>query len=86
MNITDKQAPYVEKVEKMLKNQGIRVNCDLRNEKVGFKIREHTLQRIPYMLVVGDREVEEECVAVRSLGGEDLGSLAIDKFVDLVKQ
>ena len=86
MNITDKQAPYVEKVEKMLKNQGIRVNSDLRNEKVGFKIREHTLQRIPYMLVVGDREVEEECVAVRSLGGEDLGSIAIDKFVDLVKQ
>jgi threonyl-tRNA synthetase len=58
----------------------------LRNEKVGFKIREHTLQRIPYMLVVGDREVEEESVAVRSLGGEDLGSMAIDKFVDLVIQ
>ena len=58
----------------------------MRNEKVGFKIREHTLQRIPYMLVVGDREVEEESVAVRSLGGEDLGSITIDKFVDLVKQ
>jgi threonyl-tRNA synthetase len=86
MNITDKQAPYVEKVEKMLKNQGIRAISDLRNEKVGFKIREHTLQRIPYMLVVGDREVEEECIAVRSLGGEDLGSLAVDQFVDLVKQ
>jgi threonyl-tRNA synthetase len=86
MNITDKQAPYVEKVEKMLKNHGIRAISDLRNEKVGFKIREHTLQRVPFMLVVGDREVEEEQVAVRSLGGEDLGSLAIDKFVDLVKQ
>jgi len=86
MNITDKQAPYVGKVEKMLKNQGIRVISDLRNEKVGFKIREHTLQRIPYMLVVGDREVEEECVAVRSLGGEDLGSITVDKFVDLVNQ
>jgi threonyl-tRNA synthetase len=85
MNITDKQAPYVEKVGKMLKNQGIRAICDLRNEKVGFKIREHTLQRIPYMLVVGDREVDEECVAVRSLGGEDLGFLAVDKFVELVK-
>ena len=70
----------------MLKNQGIRAISDLRNEKVGFKIREHTLQRIPYLLVVGDREVEEERVAVRSLGGEDLGSLAIDKFVELVQQ
>jgi threonyl-tRNA synthetase len=86
MNITDKQAPYVGKVEKMLKNQGIRVISDLRNEKVGFKIREHTLQRIPYLLVVGDREVEEERVAVRSLGGKDLGSKAVDEFVDLVKQ
>jgi len=86
MNITDKQAPYVGKIEKMLKNQGIRAISDLRNEKVGFKIREHTLQRIPYMLVVGDREVEEESVAVRSLGGEDLGSITIDRFVDLVKQ
>ena len=86
MNITDKQAPYVEKVEKALKNQGIRVISDLRNEKVGFKIREHTLQRIPYMLVAGDREMENDSVAVRNLGGEDLGSIAIDAFVDLVKQ
>ena len=86
MNITDKQAPYVEKVEKTLKNQGIRVISDLRNEKVGFKIREHTLQRIPFMLVAGDREVEEGSVAVRRLGGEDLGSISIDEFVDLVNQ
>ena len=86
MNITDKQAPYVEKVEKTLKNQGIRVISDLRNEKVGFKIREHTLQRIPYMLVAGDREVEQESVAVRRLGGEDLGSTTIDAFVDMVNQ
>ena len=86
MNITDKQAPYVGKVEKMLKNQGIRTISDLRNEKVGFKIREHTLQRIPYMVVVGDREVDEECVAVRSLGGNDLGSMSIDEFVHVVQQ
>jgi threonyl-tRNA synthetase len=86
MNITDKHAQYVEKIEKMLKNQGIRAISDLRNEKIGFKIREHTLQRIPYMLVVGDREMENESVAVRSLGGKDLGSIAIDEFVDLVKQ
>jgi threonyl-tRNA synthetase len=86
MNITDKQAPYVEKVQKMLKNQGIRAICDLRNEKVGFKIREHTLQRVPYMVVVGDREVEEESVAVRSLGGKDLGSIAVEDFVHMVQQ
>ena len=86
MNITDKQAPYVEKVQKMLKNQGIRAISDLRNEKVGFKIREHTLQRIPYMVVVGDREVEEERVAVRSLDGKDLGSLAVNEFVHMVQQ
>jgi threonyl-tRNA synthetase len=86
MNITDKQAPYVEKVQKMLKNQGIRAISDLRNEKVGFKIREHTLQRIPYMVVVGDREVEEESIAVRSLGGKDLGSIAVEEFVHMVQQ
>ena len=86
MNITDKQAPYVEKIEKMLKNQGIRAISDLRNEKVGFKIREHTLQRIPYMLVVGDREVEEEKIALRSLGGEDLGSMAVEQFLHMVQQ
>jgi len=86
MNITDNQAPYVGKVEKMLKNQGIRVISDLRNEKVGFKIREHTLQRIPYMIVVGDREVAEDRIAVRSLGGEDLGSIAVEQFVDMVHQ
>jgi threonyl-tRNA synthetase len=86
MNITDKQAPYVEKVEKMLKNQGIRAISDLRNEKVGFKIREHTLQRIPFMVVVGDREVEEESIAVRSLSGKDLGSIAVDEFVHMVQQ
>ncbi len=84
MNITDKQAKYVEKVEKILKNQGIRVISDLRNEKIGFKIREHTLQRIPYLLVVGDREMENHSVAVRSLGGEDLGAMQIDDYVKLV--
>ena len=86
MNITDKQAEYVQKVEKMLKNQGIRVISDLRNEKIGFKIREHTLQRIPYLLVIGDREMDEGSVAVRSLGGEDLGAMQIDDYVNLVRE
>jgi threonyl-tRNA synthetase len=86
LNITDKQAKYVEKIEKMLKNQQIRVISDLRNEKIGYKIREHTLKRIPYLIVVGDREVEADTIAVRSLGGDDLGVMQIDEFINLVNQ
>jgi threonyl-tRNA synthetase len=62
----------------MLKNQGIRVEADLRNEKIGFKIREHTLQRVPYLLVVGDREAESKTVAVRTRSGKDLGSMTLE--------
>ncbi len=86
LNITDKQANYVANIEKMLKNQQIRVISDLRNEKIGYKIREHTLKRIPYMIVVGDREVEETTIAVRSLGGDDLGVMQIDDFINLVNE
>jgi len=78
MNITDKQAEYAGNVGELLKKQGLRVNLDLRNEKIGFKIREHTLQRVPYLLVVGDREVENRTVAVRTQQGKDLGSLSPD--------
>jgi threonyl-tRNA synthetase len=81
MDITDRQADYVQKVKKTLQKHGLRVNADLRNEKIGFKIREHTLQKVPYMLVVGDREVENSTVAVRTRSGEDLGSLTIDDLV-----
>ena len=77
-NITDRQADYVRQVEESLKKQGLRVISDLRNEKIGFKIREHTLQRVPYLLVIGDREVETQTVAVRTRAGEDLGSMSID--------
>ena len=62
----------------MLKNQGFRVEADLRNEKIGFKIREHTLQRVPYLLVVGDREAELKTVAVRTRNGKDLGSMSLE--------
>jgi len=86
MNITDNQAEYIEKTEKLLKNQGIRVISDLRNEKIGFKIREHTLQRIPYLLVVGDREVENGELAVRSQGGKDLGVMKVNDFIAHVNQ
>jgi threonyl-tRNA synthetase len=84
INITDKQADYAKNIEKMLKKQQIRAISDLRNEKIGFKIREHTLQRIPYMLVIGDREMEEGKIAVRSQGGEDLGAMPVEQFVELV--
>ncbi len=80
LNITDKQAVFARKVEETLKNQGLRVKSDLRNEKIGFKIREHTIQRIPYLLVVGDRETEAGTVAVRTRSGEDLGSLSIEQL------
>ena len=81
MNITDAQAEYVEQVRKTLMNQGLRVAADLRNEKIGYKIREHTLQRVPYLLVIGDRERDNGLVAVRTRGGEDLGSMTLSDFV-----
>ena len=71
---------------KSLKKQGFRVESDLRNEKIGFKIREHTIQRIPYLLVLGDREAESETVAVRNRSGEDLGSMTLNEFVSLLQE
>jgi threonyl-tRNA synthetase len=81
-NITDAQADYVNAVTKTLSDQGFRVRADLRNEKIGYKIREHTLQRVPYLLVVGDREKENGLVAVRARSGEDLGSMSLAEFVE----
>ena len=86
MNITDKQADYVHLVTETLNNKGFRVINDLRNEKIGFKIREHSMQRTPYLLVVGDKEVETQTVAVRTREGKDLGSLAIDAFAELLNE
>ncbi len=77
MNITDKQADFAKTVEKQLREAGIRANADLRNEKIGFKIREHTMQRTPYLLVIGDREVETNSVAVRTRSGQDLGVMPL---------
>ncbi len=79
--ITDKHAEYAQQVENTLKKHGIRAISDLRNEKIGFKIREHTLQRIPYLLIVGDREAESGTVSVRTREGKDLGAVAIDEFI-----
>lgn len=80
MNITDKQSEYVRKCAKYLNSQGFRVNSDLRNEKIGFKIRQHTLQRVPFLLVAGDKEVESGTLSVRTRGGKDLGSLSLEDF------
>ncbi|MCU0833504.1 MAG: threonine--tRNA ligase [Chromatiaceae bacterium] len=82
LNITDRQAPYVGEVTKALRDKGFRAESDLRNEKIGFKIREHTLQRVPYLLVVGDREVESRTLAVRDRSGKDLGILGLEDFID----
>ena len=84
LNITDSQAPYCEDVYKSLASKGFRVEKDLRNEKIGFKIREHTIQRVPYLLVVGDREIENGQIAVRARNGDDLGSMSIDDFSQLL--
>jgi len=82
LNITDKQADYCKEIEKTLRNKGFRVISDLRNEKIGFKIREHTIQRVPYLLVAGNQELENGTLAVRSRAGEDLGTMTLDDFCD----
>jgi threonyl-tRNA synthetase len=84
LNISEKQTDFVKNVNKKLKKQGLRVISDLRNEKIGFKIREHSMQRYPYILVVGKREMENNKISVRKRGGEDLGSMSIEAFVKLV--
>ena len=85
LNITDKQVDHVKAVENRLKAQGVRAISDLRNEKVGFKIREHSIQAVPYMLVIGDREMENDELAVRTQSGEDLGVMSVSDFAALVK-
>ncbi len=86
LNITDSQADYTLEVVNSLKQKGFRVESDLRNEKVGFKIREHTIQKVPYLLVVGDREVENGQVSVRARNGDDLGAMSIDDFAALLAE
>ena len=85
MNITDSQAEYVQQVVKTLSDAGLRVKADLRNEKVGFKIREHTLRRVPYMLVCGDKEIAEGKIAVRTRKGADLGTFKVEEFAEILK-
>ncbi|ELC7280155.1 threonine--tRNA ligase [Aeromonas veronii] len=86
MNITDNQADYAVKVAKALNDAGLRAKADLRNEKIGFKIREHTLKRVPFMLVCGDKEVEAGKIAVRTRKGADLGTYPVEEFIALLIQ
>jgi len=86
MGISQKQSDYVAKIAKELQNKGFRADVDLRNEKIGFKIREHTLQRVPYLIVVGEREAQENAVAVRTRKGEDLGVMTLDDFVSTLNE
>ena len=84
LNITDAQAEYAQKVAKTLQNQGLRVDLDLRNEKITYKIREHSMQKLPFLLVVGDKEMAAGAVAVRARGGKDLGAMPLEAFCALI--
>jgi threonyl-tRNA synthetase len=85
LNITDQQADYAQQVEAHLQKQGFRATADLRNEKIGLKIREHTLQKVPYLLIVGGREVENQQIAVRLQDGQDKGTMSLDAFIEQLR-
>jgi threonyl-tRNA synthetase len=76
----------VSQIMRELEQHGVRVKIDLRNEKIGFKIREHSMQRIPYLVIIGDKELEDQNITVRTQKGEDLGSLSISEFAERLKQ
>ena len=84
LNITDSQAEYAQSVAKKLKNQGLRVDLDLRNEKITYKIREHSMQKLPYILVVGEKEKAAGAVAVRARGNQDLGVMSLEAFAEKI--
>jgi threonyl-tRNA synthetase len=84
LNITDSQADYAQQVAKTLQNQGLRVELDLRNEKITYKIREHSMQKLPYILVVGEKERAAGAVAVRARGNQDLGVMSVDAFSEKI--
>lgn len=86
LNITDKQASFCKEIAEKLTNMGFRVATDLRNEKVGFKIREHTIQKVPHLLVVGDKEVETSTVTVRTRRGEDFGNMSVEAYAQLINE
>jgi threonyl-tRNA synthetase len=85
LNISDAQAEYAQKVAENLKKQGFRVQLDLRNEKITYKIREHSVQKLPYLIVIGDKERDANTVAVRARGNVDLGVMSVDALVERLK-
>jgi threonyl-tRNA synthetase len=86
LNIADRHADYASEVMRVLEKQGVRVKIDLRNEKIGFKIREHSMQRVPYLIIIGDKELEDQSMTVRTQKGDDLGRLSINTFTERLKQ
>lgn len=84
-NISEAQADYARDVAQKLRQAGLRVELDLRNEKINYKIREHSLQKLPYQLIVGDKEKADNLVAVRSRSGENLGQMSLDAFIERMK-
>jgi len=85
LNITDKHSKYSEKIRNLLQKSGFRAQSDLRKEKITYKIRDHSMQKTPYLLVVGDKEMENETVSVRARGGEDLGEMSTSDFMDILE-
>jgi len=86
LTITDRHAAYAREVEARLRGAGLRVIADLRNEKITYKIREHSLQKLPYQLIVGDKEMQAKQVAVRTRGGEDLGAMSLDALLGRLRE
>jgi threonyl-tRNA synthetase len=86
LNIAESQAEYAHSLAQTLQKQGVRVAADLRNEKISYKIREHTLEKVPYLLVVGDKERDAQTVAVRARGGVDLGVMPVEAFVERLQE
>ena len=86
LNITDKQADYCQNLTNLLKKNGFRAHSDLRNEKITYKIRDHSLQKTPFLLIAGNREMENNTIAVRARGGEDLGEMSIDSLIQMLQQ
>jgi threonyl-tRNA synthetase len=85
LNITDSHKDYTSSLNEVLLNSGFRSECDLSNEKIGYKIRNHAMSRVPYMLIIGEKELENKTVSVRDRAGNDLGDMTIDSFTDLLK-
>jgi threonyl-tRNA synthetase len=86
LNITNRHNSYAEQIKSELEKQGFRVKIDLRNEKIGFKIREHSMQRIPYLVIIGDKELENQTITLRTQKGDDLGSFSINELITRFKQ